>query len=108
MSNKARKVAVTGGQAPQGRWIGLLCVRGAGREALQQTLAGLRARADFDTLDMPDLLNALIDAGEEIDVKYVHGHWRSVNDLEDYQRAGEFAHARMPFAHGAPGSEKRR
>ncbi|TDF62580.1 phosphoenolpyruvate mutase [Cupriavidus sp. L7L] len=111
VSNQGKEAAVTGGQAPQGRWIGLLCVRGAGREALQQALAGLRARADFDTLDMPDLLNALIGAGEEIDVKYVHGHWRSVNDLEDYQRAGEFAHARLPFAQGAPGTpgtEKRR
>ncbi|MBP0618889.1 phosphoenolpyruvate mutase [Cupriavidus consociatus] len=107
VSNKAREVPVTGGQAPHGRWIGLLCARGAGREALQRTLAGLRARADFDTLDMPDLLNALIDAGEEIEVKYVHGHWRSVNDLEDYQRAGEFAHAPLPFVQGAPSSEKR-
>jgi len=93
-------------QAPQGRWIGLLNVRGAGRERLQKTLAQLGTRADFDTLDMPALLNALIEDGAKIEVQYVHGHWRGVNDLEDFRRAGDFAHAQAPFAASAPGSEE--
>jgi phosphoenolpyruvate phosphomutase len=58
----------------------------------------LRARPDFDSLDMPALLNALIEAGEEIEVQYVHGHWRGVNDLEDFRRAGDFAHEATPLA----------
>jgi len=78
--------------AAHGRWIGLLNVRGAGRATLAAKLAELRQRADFDSLDMPALLNALIDAGEEIEVRYVHGHWRGVNDLEDFRLAGDFAH----------------
>jgi phosphoenolpyruvate phosphomutase len=41
----------------------------------------LQARPDFASLDMPALLNALIEAGESIEVQYVHGHWRGVNDL---------------------------
>jgi len=57
-------------------------------------------RSDFDGLDMPALLNALIDAGESVEVHYVHGHWRGVNDLEDFRRAGDFAHAQAPFAVG--------
>jgi phosphoenolpyruvate phosphomutase len=93
-------------QAPQGRWIGLLNVRGAGREHLQKTLAQLGTRADFDTLDMPALLNALIEDGAKIEVQYVHGHWRGVNDLEDFRRAGDFAHAQAPFAVSVPGSEE--
>jgi len=93
-------------QAPQGRWIGLLNVRGAGRERLQKTLAQLGTRADFDTLDMPALLNALIEDGAKIEVQYVHGHWRGVNDLEDFRRAGDFAHAQAPFAASVPGSEE--
>ncbi len=84
--------------APQGRWIGLLNVRGAGRERLQKMVATLRMRPDFDALGLPALLNALIDAGEEIEVQYVYGHWRGVNDLEDFRRAGDFAHAQAPFA----------
>ena len=86
------------GPAPHGRWIGLLNVRGDGRERLQKTVALLRERADFDALDLPALLNALIDAGEAIAVQYVHGHWRGVNDLEDFRRAGDFAHAQAPFS----------
>ncbi|MCG5076197.1 phosphoenolpyruvate mutase [Paraburkholderia tagetis] len=79
------------GEAPHGRWIGLMNVRGAGREKLANTLAQLQTRADFDTLDMPALLNALIADGEKVEVQYVHGHWRGVNDLEDFRRAGDFA-----------------
>jgi phosphoenolpyruvate phosphomutase len=86
------------GATPHGRWIGLLNVRGAGRERLRAMLAALRAREDFDALDLPALLNALVDAGEEIAVQYVHGHWRGVNDLEDFRRAGDFAHTQTPFA----------
>jgi phosphoenolpyruvate phosphomutase len=86
------------GEAPHGRWIGLLNVRGAGRERLQAVMKKLRARPDFDSLDMPALLNALMEAGEEIEVQYVHGHWRGVNDLEDFRRAGDFAHEQTPLA----------
>ncbi|MGN6317008.1 phosphoenolpyruvate mutase [Trinickia sp.] len=89
---------------PDGRWIGLLSVRGKGLERLQTMLAELRRRPDFDALDMPALINALIDAGEAIDVQYVHGHWCGVNDLEDFRRAGDFAHAQTPFALGRGGN----
>ena len=82
------------GRAPQGRWIGLLHARGAGSQTLRDTLAVLEARPDFDVLDMPALMNALIDGGSTIEVLYVHGHWSGVNDLEDFRRAGDFAHAR--------------
>lgn len=93
---------------PNGRWIGLLNVRGAGVARLNAMLATLQARPDFDSLDMPALLNALIEAGEKIEVQYVHGHWRGVNDLEDFRRAGDFAHGQTPFAeqNGGNGSAR--
>ncbi|PLZ02968.1 phosphoenolpyruvate mutase [Burkholderia sp. WAC0059] len=102
-SGQADAPHATGEGAPHGRWVGLLNVRGAGGEKLAAKLAELRRRDDFDTLDMPALLNALIDAGEQIEVQYVHGHWRGVNDLEDFRRAGDFAHAQTPL--GAIGAE---
>jgi phosphoenolpyruvate phosphomutase len=77
----------------QGRWIGLFYVTRAGVARLKAVMAALRARPDFDALDMPALLNALVDDGAAIEVLYVHGHWRGVNDLEDFRRAGDFAHA---------------
>ncbi len=80
-----------------GRWIGLLSVRGAGCTRLTAMLDEMRLQPDFDALDMPALINALIDAGERIEVHYVHGHWCGVNDLEDFRRAGDFAHAQAPL-----------
>jgi phosphoenolpyruvate phosphomutase len=87
----------------RGRWIGLLNVSRDGLVKLKAIMAQLRARRDFDTLDMPTLMNALIADGAQIEVLYVHGHWRGVNDLEDFRRAVDFAHAQTPFG-SSPGS----
>ena len=88
---------------PHGRWIGMLNVSRRGLAKLQAVFARLRAQPDFDDLDMPALLNALIADGAEIEVVYVHGHWRGVNDLDDFRRAVDFAHAQTPFG-SAPGA----
>jgi phosphoenolpyruvate phosphomutase len=76
----------------QGRWVGLLNVSRAGLARLKAVLADLRTQDGFHTLDMPALLNALIAAGAAIEVLYVHGHWRGVNDLDDLRQAVDFAH----------------
>jgi phosphoenolpyruvate phosphomutase len=76
-----------------GRFIGMLKVSRAGLVKFKAVLATLRQRKDFDTLDLPALLNALIAAGAAVEALYVHGHWRGVNDLEDFRLAAEFAHA---------------
>jgi phosphoenolpyruvate phosphomutase len=76
-----------------GRWIGMLNVSRAGIAKLKAVLAQLRQRPDFDTLDMPALMNGLIAQGARIEVLYVHGHWRGVNDLEDFRQAVDFAHS---------------
>jgi phosphoenolpyruvate phosphomutase len=78
----------------QGRWIGMLYVRRTGLARLRAVMAELRARADFDALDVPDLLNALSSGGAAIEVVYVHGHWRGVNDLEEFAQAVDFAQGR--------------
>ena len=85
----------------QGRWIGLLKVGRRGLLVLKEVLAELRARPDFDSLDMPTLLNELAAQGAAIEVVYVHGHWRGVNDLEDFRLAVDFAHSQTPFAAAA-------
>jgi phosphoenolpyruvate phosphomutase len=93
----------TAEEEPQGRWIGMLNVSRAGLVKLKAVVAALRARPDFDSLDMPALLNALIADGASIEVLYVHGHWRGVNDLDDFRRAVDFAHAQTPFG-SSPGA----
>jgi phosphoenolpyruvate phosphomutase len=91
-----------GGAAPQGRWIGMLYVRRAGLERLRRVLGVLRTRADFDSLDVPTLINALLADGAAIEVLYVHGHWRGVNDLAEFRDAVNFAHGHAP--HGVAGA----
>ena len=85
------------GEMASGRWIGLLNMSRTGLARLKSVLAELRTRADFDTLDMPALMNALIESGARIEVLYVHGHWRGVNDLDDFRQAVDFAHTQTPF-----------
>ncbi len=87
---------------PQGRWIGVLNASARGLALIKAALAQLQERPDFDRLDMPELLNTLIAGGAAIEVLYVHGHWRGVNDLEDLQRAVDFAHGQSPLGHEAP------
>jgi len=81
------------GRSAQGRWIGMLKVSRNGLTLLKPVLNKLRLREDFDALDLPALLNALIADGAAIEVIYVHGHWRGVNDLEEFHRAAGFAHS---------------
>jgi phosphoenolpyruvate phosphomutase len=95
-----KQVAADSTEPVSGRWIGMLNVSRAGIVRLKAVLAQLRQRPDFDALDMPALMNALIADGAEIEVLYVHGHWRGVNDLEDFRQAVDFAHSQTPF--GAP------
>ena len=90
------------GRTPNGRWIGLLGVRGDdGRARLQRVFAALQTRPDFDRLGMPELINALAADGAAIAVQYVHGHWRGVNDMDEFRRAGDFAHGQTPFSGAA-------
>jgi phosphoenolpyruvate phosphomutase len=96
-SGKHAAAGAPEGEGAQGRWIGLLSVSRAGLVKLRAVLAELRCRPDFGTLDVPALLNALLAAGAEIEVQYVHGHWRGVNDLEDFGSAVEFAQGQSPF-----------
>ena len=75
---------------PSGRWIGMLKVRNEGRKWLEEALATLRQRPDFNHLTMPDLLNYLVDSGKKIHVLYIHGHWLDINVLGDVGRASDF------------------
>lgn len=75
---------------PSGVWIGLMRVRGEGRNWLESTLEALQQRDDFTRQTLPDLLNHLLSCGHPVRVHYIHGHWLNVNTLEDVKRAGDF------------------
>jgi phosphoenolpyruvate phosphomutase len=96
---------VTSWPRPQGRWIGMLYVSRQGLPRLRAVMAVLRALPGFDTLDVPALLNALIADGATVEVVYVHGHWRGVNDLEELRHAVDFAHGQSVLGGGAGGDD---
>jgi phosphoenolpyruvate phosphomutase len=79
------------GRIPDGRWIGMLRARGAGREQLLEALEQLRNEGPLARLGVPDLINRLVANGHAPQVQYISGHWMDINNLEDLQRAGDFA-----------------
>ncbi len=80
------------GRRPDGRWIGMLRASGAGKTHLLEALEQLRAEDGFNGLAVPDLVNRLVRNGHAPQVQYISGHWMDINNLEDLQRAGDFAH----------------
>jgi phosphoenolpyruvate phosphomutase len=83
------------GRRPDGRWIGMLRARGPGRQYLLEALRQLQTDPGFARLDVPDLVNRLVANGHAPQVQYVTGHWMDINNLEDLQRAGDFAHGQV-------------
>jgi len=75
-----------------GRWIGMLRVRGEGRAHLVEALEQLRGEGQFEDCTVPELINRLVENGHAPQVQYISGHWMDINNLEDLQRAGDFAH----------------
>jgi len=89
---RVRKERQSDGREPDGRWIGMLRVKGAGRDRLLDALKQLRREEGFDQMGMPDLLNRLVEIGHAPQVQYISGHWMDINNLEDLQRASDFTH----------------
>jgi len=83
------------GRAPDGRWVGMLRARGAGRQQLLEALDQLRADPDFGSMGVPHLVNQLVANGHAPQVQYITGHWMDINNLEDLQRAVDFAHGQV-------------
>ena len=77
---------------PDGRWIGMLRVKGEGGDKLRAALKKLRDLPDFADMALPDLLNCVVADGHPVTVLYINGHWLDVNNLEDLRRAGDFAY----------------
>ena len=82
------------GKQPDGRWVGMLRFRGAGKELLFDALDQLKQRPEFDKLGLPDLINYLIESKQRLQVQYINGHWLDLNNLEDLQRAILFTQGR--------------
>ena len=80
-----------GGREADGRWIGMLRARAAGKDQLLEALGQLRNEEGFAHFGVPELINRLVANGHAPQVQYIAGHWMDINNLEDLQRAGDFA-----------------
>jgi phosphoenolpyruvate phosphomutase len=80
------------GRKPDGRWIGMLRASGAGKTHLLKALSQLKSEKSFETKAVPDLINRLVENGHTPQVQYISGHWMDINNLDDLQRAGDFAY----------------
>jgi len=73
-----------------GEWIGLLKATARGTQAIRGSIERLRERPDFRRLRFKDLFADLVDAGHQLHVLYITGHWLDVDNLEDLNRAQTF------------------
>ena len=74
-----------------GRWIGMLRVKGIGRKWLTDALKKLKGKQNFNELSLRHLINQILSDGNPIRVIYIHGHWIDVNSITDLDKASAFA-----------------
>ena len=76
--------------SPSGRWVGLLRVRGQGRQWIEEAITAMQSDGNFKQMTLVDLLNRLIAQERPIKVQYINGHWLDINALADLERASDF------------------
>ncbi|MCH8263503.1 MAG: phosphoenolpyruvate mutase [Proteobacteria bacterium] len=77
-------------EAPSGRWIGMLRVRGQGRQWIEEAIDDLKTQENYKQMSLADLLNQVIQLNHPVKVHYINGHWIDINALADIDRAGDF------------------
>jgi phosphoenolpyruvate phosphomutase len=73
-----------------GEWIGLLKSNAEGTARIRQAMTELAKVGSFKQFKIPDLLNYLVEQGQEIRVLYIHGHWLDIDNMKDYLQAQKF------------------
>ncbi len=73
-----------------GEWIGLVRLSAAGAAALAATLRAMAEDQSLAKASLPDLFRRMLEAGHEIRVNYITGHWLNVNDAFDLASARNF------------------
>jgi phosphoenolpyruvate phosphomutase len=72
-----------------GEWSGLLAVESGSLPVFKETLEQLAQKDGFESLSVPDLLDALL-SKTRISVMYTRGGWIDIDDIADYREAGRF------------------
>ncbi|MBU0991422.1 MAG: phosphoenolpyruvate mutase [Proteobacteria bacterium] len=72
-----------------GEWTGLIATNQKGSDLIRQKLKEMASRENFKRLSITDLLKALLEI-TTIQVIYTKGGWLDIDDIFDYQQAGDF------------------
>jgi phosphoenolpyruvate phosphomutase len=73
-----------------GEWMGFIKIAA---EAIQPLLAAterLLSDPAQQNAKLPDLLNAMVESGQEVQALYTTGHWLDIDSLDDVVNAGNF------------------
>jgi phosphoenolpyruvate phosphomutase len=84
--------AAWSGRQPDGRWIGMLRARGAGRNTCSKRSSSCGPSPVSAAWASPTWSTNSSPTAIAPQVQYITGHWMDINNLEDLQRAGDFAH----------------
>jgi phosphoenolpyruvate phosphomutase len=74
-----------------GEWAGIIKVSSKGALIVQNLLKEMKAKPDFDSLRMSDLMRALVDKGHEVRVVYTsRAGWLDIDSLDDVLLGSSF------------------
>lgn len=84
-----RVLPATQAEHAHGEWMGALRMSARGAAVLRDLLARFQELGTLRGATIPDLLNALVEDGNDVRVDFTTGHWLDVNTLDDLVAAGE-------------------
>lgn len=88
--NHVSEAKESSSKMPTGRWMGMLRVRGQGKQWIEEAIDELKTHKNYHQMSLADLLNQLIKQKHPVKVQYINGHWVDINALADIDRAGDF------------------
>ncbi|MCA9396864.1 MAG: hypothetical protein KC649_06810, partial [Candidatus Omnitrophica bacterium] len=77
-------------EACHGQWAGILKASDAGGKQLKQVMSQLKKNGEFTGMNIPQLLNRVIQSGFPVHVLYIRDHCVNVNQVLDVGKAQAF------------------
>lgn len=74
----------------QGEWIGMLKLSDKGLAEVKQFIQKNQDTAEFNEIQIPDMLNQMVENGVKVSVQYITGHWMDVDEAIDLNMATDF------------------
>jgi len=73
-----------------GEWPGMVKLTMKGLETVKAFIQEFRNKPEFQKMNIRDMLNQLVQRGNNIKIQTISGHRIDVNNIDDFSLAGEF------------------